>query len=226
MTIGRLFGIPVQLHWTLLVAAVLTALLSKDPTEGISRGVIVLSLVFLHELGHCYAAGRFGYHTKAIILSPIGGVAQIEGIQFLTPAREATVAVAGPAVNVVLAMAALPFNGPVADFWTALNLGLVMFNLIPAFPMDGGRVLRAALAARMRFDAATLAAVKVSYWACGGMVLIGLFTLHFGMVAIGVLIALSAKQEAATVKMDYTGRAVRWKPATIVTPRDDDPNAF
>lgn len=134
--------------------------------------------VVLHELGHCFTAIRFGVHVPRILLLPIGGMAEFDGIP-REPRREMLITLAGPAVNFVLAAllwAALPPEGEAGQ--TAVptlleslhlllrwNLAMGLFNLLPAFPMDGGRLLRAALATRLPY-------LRATFWAatCGKIV--------------------------------------------------------
>jgi Zn-dependent protease len=130
--------------------------------------------VVLHELGHCFAARRYGIGVSRILLLPIGGVAEFDGIP-REPGREVVISLAGPAVNFVLAallwlvLRVLPVAGEDApgglpglagslDFLLSWNLLMGTFNLVPAFPMDGGRVLRAVLAGRMDY-------VRATFWA-------------------------------------------------------------
>lgn len=130
--------------------------------------------VVLHELGHCFAARRYGIGVSRILLLPIGGVAEFDGIP-REPGREVVISLAGPAVNFVLAallwlvLRVLPVAGEDApgglpglagslDFLLSWNLLMGTFNLAPAFPMDGGRVLRALLAGRMDY-------VRATFWA-------------------------------------------------------------
>ncbi|MFO0958027.1 MAG: site-2 protease family protein [Isosphaeraceae bacterium] len=153
--LGRLAGIDVYLHPTLLLMILVFG------TNG--PGVLLLSAAFacvlLHEFGHALMARQFGIPTRDITLYPIGGVARLERMP-RKPGPELAIALAGPAVNVAIALglaAALILSGgqvfpreaPFGSFWIGLMLingGLAVFNLIPAFPMDGGRVLRAMLA--------------------------------------------------------------------------------
>lgn len=142
-------------------------------------GVLVAFFVcvVLHELGHCFTARRYGVGVSRILLLPIGGVAEFDGIP-REPRREVLISLAGPAVNFLLAGAlwlvlrALPAPGAFADaapagvpdlaaslqFLLSWNLLMGTFNLVPAFPMDGGRVLRAVLAGRMDY-------VRATFWA-------------------------------------------------------------
>src|SRR6266403_1792508 len=168
----RLGGIQLRMHVTFLLLIVWVALVSA------SAAVFVLLLflcVVLHEFGHALAAKAFGINTPDITLLPIGGVARLERMPE-EPKQELLIAVAGPAVNVVIALGLFvaggsfinPFVNPAAPERVGLvsqlliiNVLLVAFNLLPAFPMDGGRVLRALLATRMSYARATQIAATV-----------------------------------------------------------------
>jgi Zn-dependent protease len=144
--------------------------------EGVVFIVLIFACVLAHEFGHIFAARRYGIGTPEVTLWPIGGVASLERIPE-KPSEELVVALAGPAVNVVIAAVLLLFLGlsldgaamtelenPRASLLArvaAANIFLVVFNLIPAFPMDGGRVLRALLAMRMGRAEATRVAARI-----------------------------------------------------------------
>ncbi|NTU62822.1 MAG: site-2 protease family protein, partial [Chloroflexi bacterium] len=154
--------------------------------------------VLLHEFGHALAARRYGIPTKDITLWPIGGVARLERMS-TDPKQELVVALAGPAVNVVIALALLPIIA-VSDvaFFERLfttNLFLVAFNMIPAFPMDGGRVLRAGLALKMNYATATSVAAKIGQGFAVLFGIVGLFTNPF-LILIAVFIWFGAAGES------------------------------
>jgi Zn-dependent protease/predicted transcriptional regulator len=175
--IGEFAGIGLYIHATfplLLVFAALPALMyGGDITEALSSIAFILVLfvcVVLHEYGHALAARRYGIKTQDITLLPIGGVARLERMPD-KPWQELVVAAAGPAVNVAIAAvllvamfaagATMPRlglgwgNDSILEQLLAVNIVLVLFNLIPAFPMDGGRILRALLATRLEHATAT-----------------------------------------------------------------------
>ncbi|HEY3449614.1 MAG TPA: site-2 protease family protein [Myxococcales bacterium] len=180
--LGRLFGIDVKIHYTfaLLLLAIGAVHFFSGGLPAAAAGVAFAAALFgsvlLHELGHALAARRFGIQTWDITLLPIGGVAQLERMP-TRPIAEAAIALAGPAVNVAIAAAlagwiwlvgaAEPLEavgvatGSFATRLAVANLGLALFNLIPAFPLDGGRVLRAALAWRLPYLSATRIASKI-----------------------------------------------------------------
>ena len=186
--LGRFAGIDAYVHasFLLLVAWAAWAAYQGAGTGlaallGVVFLVGVFASVLLHEFGHALTARHYGIRTRRIVLWPVGGVAQLEG-QPGSPRQELHIALAGPAVNFVLAaglfatvsLFGLPWSGLLASLMIA-NLTLGLFNLVPAFPMDGGRVLRAVLATRMGGRRATEIAVKVGRVAAVGFVIAGLF---------------------------------------------------
>ena len=181
--IGRVADIDLAVHWSFLV--LLAVVVFAAASAGMSVLGIAAQLAFvlaaftcvvLHELGHALAARAVGIKTHGIVLLPIGGLAQLERIP-RNPWHELFIALAGPAVNVLIVLLLLPLVGtrwglellaPVSTFGGALlgrmlafNVVMILFNLLPAFPMDGGRVLRALLALRSPYYVATDWAVRV-----------------------------------------------------------------
>jgi len=205
LKLGKWFGIEVNLHVTFLLLIGFLAVTGFVATRnaGAVAGNIgfLLALflcVLLHEFGHALAARRYGIPTKDITLLPIGGVARLERMP-TDPKQELVVALAGPAVNVVIALALLPIIA-VSDvaFFERLfttNLFLVAFNMIPAFPLDGGRVLRAGLAMKMNYATATSAAAKIGQGFAVLFGLVGLFTNPF-LILIAVFIWFGAAGES------------------------------
>ena len=216
--IARISGIPIRLHFTFLLVLIWFAL-SDIGMGGANLVVAMLGLflcVALHELGHSLTAQRYGYTVRDITLYPIGGVASIEGSP--TPRHELVIALAGPAVNVVIAALlaiVLKFSGAFPTqgisptmatqvlqqnplgFLLAANVMLVIFNLIPAFPMDGGRVLRAALGLRLGKTRATQIAATIGQVVAVLMGLYGLFgpQRNLSLMLIAVFVFFGAAQE-------------------------------
>lgn len=195
-------GIETRVHASFLLLLAWVAFSAHSSTGswigaafGVAFVVTMFGAVLLHELGHALTARRYGIPTKAITLYPIGGVAELMG-QARTPRQELLIALAGPAVNFVLAAvigALIFFTGPTGiagTFLSALawaNLGLGAFNLLPAFPMDGGRVLRAALTPRKGHLQATEIAAKLGKVGAVGLGIWGLFSNPWLILIAGVL---------------------------------------
>jgi Zn-dependent protease/predicted transcriptional regulator len=184
--IARVNGISIEIHFTFLFAIVWGAwqgwAIYHDLIGvgfGILTTILLFGCIFLHELAHAWQAKAFGYNVRKITLLPIGGLADIPPS---TPLQELTIAIAGPAINLVLAMifagVSLSLNVLDARQWLdamllmtptfsgivlyllAVNLSIFVFNMLPAFPMDGGRVLRSMLALITNY----LIATRISAW--------------------------------------------------------------
>ena len=228
--IGRLFGVQVRLHLTFLPWIAYWAYAgwkeAGDPAAAIHAAAALLALfacVLLHEFGHVLMARRFGIRTRDVTLLPIGGVARMESTGN-TPREELLVALAGPAVNVVIAAitglllwrfpapaGGLDLDGLQGDllaFLLAANVSLLLFNLLPAFPMDGGRVLRAVLSWRGNRARATRIAAFVGRVMAILFAAAGLF-LHAGnlLFFIAIFIWIGAGREAVAARADTVVRA-------------------
>ncbi len=223
LNLGRLAGIRIQLHVTFLMfvawIAISRGLLTGHLPQALAA-VALLLLVFLcvllHELGHALTARRFGIRTRDITLLPIGGVARLEHMPD-QPSQELIVAIAGPLVNVaiaaVLALAGRALHhdlvqqiqrGAMLETLLGFNVIMVLFNLIPAFPMDGGRVLRALLAMRIGRERATRVAATLGQIVAFGFAIVGLFgPAPFGpnpmLLFIALFVYLAAGEERAMV---------------------------
>lgn len=211
--IATVAGIPVRLHVTFLLFLVWLGTVGGG--RGLAFAVGVFVCVLLHEFGHALTARRYGIGTRDITLYPIGGLAMLSGR--MRPRQELWVALAGPAVNVVLtgvlwaAMRVLgqPLN---ADTYLgsllAANVVMATFNMIPAFPMDGGRVLRALLA-RVTDDAkATQIAARIGQAIAVGFFIFGLVSHNtaFTFVAIFVFLGAGGESRSESVRASLSGR--------------------
>ncbi len=226
--VATVSGIQVRIHATFVLLVGLYAWMGylSDGWEGAQTSVVFVLLLFfcvlLHEFGHAFAARAFGIRTPDITLLPLGGLARLERMPS-SPWQELVIAVAGPAVNVaiVAGLLLLPAEkihwndlldisageGLIAGL-LKLNCLLIAFNMIPAFPMDGGRVLRALLATRLRHSLATLIAARVGQ---GIAVLFVLAALQGNpmLMVIGVFVFIGAQQELTYAKMREAARNYR-----------------
>ena len=223
-TIGRVAGIDIRVHATflLLLAWVAFAEYQQVGTAAAAiSGVIfmlaVFALVVLHEFGHALTAARYGVRTRAILLLPIGGVSQLEEIP-RQPSEELAIAIAGPLVTVAVVVvlyavlratgtpvqAAQALNGT-GSFLSRLmwiNVVLAVFNLLPAFPMDGGRVLRALIAMHTDYVTATNIAARIGQAFALVFGLIGLLVLgNVLLVLVAFFVWIGAAGEAASVRV-------------------------
>ena len=234
--IGRLFGSDVRVHATfflLLAWIAAAAWIDGGAALAAANLLFVLALfacVLAHEFGHALMARRYGIATPDITLLPIGGLARLERMPE-RPGQEIAVALAGPAVNVVIwavltvvmgaetRVAGLtgiedPGQGFLARL-ASVNLFLVLFNLIPAFPMDGGRVLRAALSLALPRVTATRVAATAGQVLAFGFGFLGLTTGNPVLVLIGVFVFLAAAAESGDVALRETARNLAARDAMI-----------
>ena len=229
--IAKLFGVPVLLHWSFLLLIAVGGYYGKALNLEMYEigwwalfGLSVFACIILHEYGHVLTAKRFGVETRDIVLFPIGGMARLNRLPD-RPFQEFLVALAGPLVNVLIAIGLFPF------FWfftrpslvvhavpdpeniddnfffflpllLFLNLLLALFNLIPAFPMDGGRILRAVLSIKMGRLNATKIAVAIGQVIAVGLIIYGMWSGHFSYLFVGLFIAYTAINEYRWVKTE------------------------
>ena len=211
LKLGRYAGIDVFLHWSFALLIGWVAILSWRGTHsliGVRDGVLVVLGLFLcvtlHEYGHALTARRFGIGTRRITLLPIGGVALLEAMP-KRPREEILIALAGPLVNLVIAAgvylwirAGFPDAGGFAEVMLQANLLLAGFNLLPAFPMDGGRVLRAVLWCWQSLPRATWTAAWIGRAVAVGLAIHGV-THNPILVLIAVFVWYAGGAEARAV---------------------------
>lgn len=220
LKIGKIAGIGVYIHatfWLLILFIIYVNWTHghnlATTLYGAAFVLVIFGCITLHELGHALTARRFGVETRDITLLPIGGLARLERMPE-NPRHELWVALAGPAVNVLIAGAIYVgllsmgsswnfgefawFGGNFLSELMDVNLFLVAFNMIPAFPMDGGRVLRALLASRMEFSRATRTAARIGQGIAVLFFVVGLLP-HSDpfLIFIGVFVWAGAQQEGA-----------------------------
>ena len=220
--IGEVAGIGVYVHATFLL--IIGWVVLSHWTQGQNLATTIVGVIFtlaifgcvvLHELGHALTAKRYGIKTRDITLLPIGGVARLERMPD-DPKQELWVALAGPAVNVVIAMVLYIWlqstnsfeplselsmtSGSFIERLLVVNIFLVLFNMIPAFPMDGGRVLRAILAMRMNYVRATQIAATLGQGIAFLFGFIGLFSNPF-LLFIALFVWIGAAQEASITQI-------------------------
>jgi len=242
--IGRPFGIPTSIHWSFWLLPLFVFLSGSGAMAFVDTAVIlaVFGCVALHELGHALAARRFGVRTRDIVLYPIGGVARLERMP-KNPGAEIAIALAGPAVNLAIAAVLIPlmlldgfavigvtYDASLGEiFWTKLlyaNIGLAIFNLIPAFPMDGGRVLRAMLSivttrVNATQTAASMGTAFAVFYALGG--LLGwtvpvLGTMGPMMIVLAAFLYMTGQAELQAVKAEESRRPRTQRTAFFETP--------
>lgn len=227
LNLGTISGIKIKIHWTfflLIVWIIFDELKRGGNTDSILFNIAFLLAVFLcvilHELGHALTAKRFGVKTEKITLLPIGGMASFDKIPE-SPKQELLIVIAGPLVNVAIAIL-LYFIIPVEELYNQsftdaysifasfsfqnflfflfiVNIGLALFNMVPAFPMDGGRLLRAVLAMTMNRAKATQIATHVGQFIAIIFLLVGLLYNPF-LIFIALFIFLSAYGENQMVQ--------------------------
>lgn len=220
--LGNIAGIDVYIHATFLILIGWVGyshwLENQNWGEVLSGVLFILALfvcVILHEYGHALTARKYGIKTKDITIYPIGGVARLERMPE-KPIQELWVALMGPAVNLVIAIglfaylfltsSLVPLNeltvasGSFLERLMTVNISLVLFNLIPAFPMDGGRVLRALLAMRMDYVRATQIAAFIGQGLALLFGLVGLFS-NASLLFIAFFIWIGASQESGATQM-------------------------
>jgi len=228
LNIGTIAGTAIRVHITfvLFLGWIFAASYAAGGAGAAWSALIFMILLFAcvvaHEFGHIFTARAFGVATPDVTLLPIGGVARLERIPE-KPSEEFLVAIAGPLVNVAIAFALVLLAGAhlrvgdltavsstsvsMLDRLAVVNLFLAVFNMIPAFPMDGGRVLRAALASRLGHVRATEIAATIGQWVAFGLGFLGLFGNPL-LIFIAIFVYLAAASEAQLVAVRAMSRGV------------------
>ncbi len=245
LKLARVAGVDIFVHATfaILVAWIAIGAWRQEGTiEAVARGLAFMlglfTCVVLHELGHALAARRFGIRTRDITLLPIGGMARLERMPE-QPSQEFVVALAGPAVNVVIAATLAtalhlsgawnpeadpnPLRGPLVQGLLLVNVVLAVFNLLPAFPMDGGRALRALLATRLDYVRATNVAARLGQAMALLFGMLGLFGNPL-LVFIALFVWIGAAAEASLVQTRAALAGVRVAAAMVADFASLSPN--
>jgi Zn-dependent protease len=259
------FGIPVHLHWSFGLIFLYALWIGYDNSLDLMGTlwlmgffVALFGCVLLHEYGHALTARRYGVNTHDIILTPIGGIARLEKMPE-KPVQEFVVAIAGPLVNVAIAIllfgvSMLVFQEERWEFFkwflhqqfsfagsdetgqvleetgmqpsgllfylpvlVATNIGLVVFNLIPAFPMDGGRIFRSLLAMRWGRVRATQWAAWLGQAIAAVFIVYGLWSNAFTLALVGFFVFTTARSENSMVRLDDFLK--RYKAKDLIRPQ-------
>ena len=233
--VGRIFGISISFHWTFLLLIFWIALI--DFMAGIYPAEIVwtfillifiLLSIFAHEAGHALMAYYFGIRATGVILLPVGGVASIPSLP-KKPVQEILITLAGPAVNLLIGALLLLFIRPFNAYWIdsenigvvnagnfifqllIINLSLGLFNLVPAFPLDGGRILRIILAFNMNIVKATRVASIISLIIGALLIVLGFVIVHVLPILIGLFILFASRAEEYYLQLKTIAHGVRFK---------------
>jgi Zn-dependent protease len=204
MRLATIAGIPIRVHWSFLAFTAFFALTSLIGQGWIGlvttllTGGALFGFVVLHELGHALAARYFGIRTDNITLYPFGGIAAIQRMP-TEPKQELVIALAGPAVNLGLAVVFgtlwFTFGGYALAVLFGINVVMALFNLTPAFPMDGGRVLRALLAGQMGWFRASELSLKIGTGFAWLFVIIAVVTFQWSLGLVGLFLFIAIRTE-------------------------------
>jgi Zn-dependent protease len=239
--LGRIYGIQVNVHPSFALIVLFVAIDQRRLGDGgvgaflfaLLLTTLVFACVILHELGHSFMAMQYGIRVHGITLWPMGGVALMEQVP-TRPAAETLVAIAGPAVNVAIALALVPwlvgygvvrgfaglgdYLAAVADggsfgallgYLLLVNVMLIAFNALPAFPMDGGRVLRAGLSAVVGREKGTRAAVLVGQAFAVGFIGVGVWFQYWSLLLVGLFVLVAAHAEGRAVRLESAMRRLQ-----------------
>lgn len=204
-------GVPIRLHFTALFLVIWIAGQVPDLLTALVISTLLLASVALHELGHTVVAQRYGVTVQDILLTPIGGMARLRGLPE-NPRHEIRIALAGPYVSLLLAVSGfllalltlrLGLRLDLTAWMAGINLMLFLFNLIPSFPMDGGRVLRGCLTRSKGALEATRLAAKIGKSISVAFIVFGFLSGRFSLALIGVFIMMSAGSEYRMMQMKH-----------------------
>ena len=212
----RLFGVPVRLHFTFVLLLVFLLFIGIGGKQtGAATAVYILALfasVLLHEIGHVLVARWYGVRTREIVMYPIGGVSRLESQP--KARQELLISTAGPVINLLIAIILfafernflpletlrIPTDANLVERIAIGNLLLGLFNLLPAYPMDGGRILRSVIAFWKPEDEATQMAASAGQFLAVAMGLFGLLTGNFLLLFVALFVYLGAQQEGAAAR--------------------------
>ncbi|SRR5579885_3005287 len=226
LTIGKVAGTNIRIHFTFFLFLIwIWAVYYKQggsaaAWQGVTFVALLFACVLLHEFGHIFVAKHFGVKAPDVTLWPFGGIANLDQIPE-KPSEEFFIAIAGPLVNVAIAILLMLYLGGTTDAAALMqvdeskvglvaklagaNLFLAIFNMIPAFPMDGGRVLRALLALKFGFARATQLAASIGQGLAVALGVIGLFGNPM-LVIIAIFVFLAASGEASHAQLRQIAR--------------------
>ena len=234
-SIGSISGIRIRIHLTFALFLIWLGIAfwkeggMSAMTNGLSYILLLFACVVLHEFGHILTARRYGSQTLDVVLLPIGGVARMKSIPE-KPGQELAVALAGPCVNFVIAAGLFGLLGsqtimqditrpakdiPILSQLAIANIALAVFNLVPAFPMDGGRALRALLSYRMDRAAATVLATRIGHVLAIGFGILGFIAGHPLLMLVAFFIFLGATAENNNTQLHQLARRLKVSDAMI-----------
>lgn len=218
LKIGKIFDIPVYLHISFLIMFGIVLLMNP---KSVLFLLMIFGVVVIHELSHALTARRFGVGTQNITLYPIGGIARLDYIP-KEPKKELLIAIAGPFINGIMAVIAfgILIFIPQNTYWfklmsnfVAINLVLGLFNLIPAFPLDGGRIFRSLLVKKYGHMVATKKAAAIGRCSAVGLAVLGITGILSPMVIlVAIFIWLAGStEEQDVVRSYYITQSNRWR---------------
>ncbi len=210
MQIFSLRGIPIKLHYSFLILGAVWVFYNglqlgiTGAAYALGLGLALFGSVLLHELGHSLMAATYGISTRHITLYPFGGIAAIES-EPKPGLEEFFIALAGPAVNFILAGLLAPamlINLQLFSFLVGINLVMGIFNLIPAFPMDGGRILRSLLMTKMSKRRSTMISLNMSLVWVVAFLIVGAYFQWYGLIFVGLFLGYIIRVEKRRISVN------------------------